>query len=106
MNPWTTHASQYEEELSRVSEIAKEKELRLNPDEERVMKVVGLMTNNFVDTGKHICPCKQSRPINPAKDVTCPCPSWEDEIGRDGHCFCCLFFAKPSETQEECFCEL
>ena len=92
MNKWTTHSDQFQTAMRRIKEIAEEKGLHLNPDEERVMKVVGLMTNNFVESGQYFCPCKQSHPLKPAEDVTCPCPSCEDEIAKDGHCRCKLFF--------------
>lgn len=92
MNPWTTHAADYDAVLKRVTGIAENAGYVLNPDRDRVMKVVGLMTENFVATGKHFCPCKQSHPLNPETDVVCPCPTWQGEIAKDGHCFCRLFY--------------
>ena len=92
MNKWTAHSSAFQTAMGRIREIAEDKQFHLNPDEERVMKVVGLMTNNFVETGAYFCPCKQSHPLKPAEDVTCPCPTWEKEIAKDGHCRCKLFF--------------
>jgi ferredoxin-thioredoxin reductase catalytic subunit len=94
MNRWTDHAAEYETALLRVSEIAKKKGYILNTDEERVEKVVGLMTENHILAGKYFCPCKQTHPLDPDSDVTCPCPSWIEEIDRDGHCYCRLFFKK------------
>lgn len=66
----------------------------LNPDPERTLKVSNLLARNFAEHGKYYCPCKQSHPLDPAKDVVCPCPSIHDEVKKDGHCFCRLFF-KP-----------
>jgi ferredoxin-thioredoxin reductase catalytic subunit len=95
MNQWTTHLKEYSDALIRVSSIAEQNGYVLNPDEERVRKVVGLMTENFVNAGKYYCPCKQTQPLNPAKDEVCPCPQLKEEVAKDGHCFCRLFFKKP-----------
>ncbi len=95
MNQWTTHTEEYEKTLSIVSKIAVKKGYILNPDKERMEKVVGLMTENFVNFGKYYCPCKQSHPLNTETDTQCPCQPWEEEIAKDGNCFCKLFYKKP-----------
>ncbi|HOO96241.1 MAG TPA: ferredoxin-thioredoxin reductase catalytic domain-containing protein [Caldisericia bacterium] len=92
MNQWTTHEKDFFELLEQVKKIAQSKSVKLNPDDERVEKVVGLMTNNLVETGKMFCPCKQSHPIDTHKDVICPCGDCDAEIEKDGHCFCKLFY--------------
>ncbi|NQU05668.1 MAG: hypothetical protein HQ568_06210 [Calditrichaeota bacterium] len=92
MNQWTTHTTEYEETLSRVSVIAEKNGYILNPDVERMKKVVGLMTENFVQAGKYFCPCKQSHPLNTESDALCPCSEWKEEIEEVGHCFCRLFY--------------
>jgi ferredoxin-thioredoxin reductase catalytic subunit len=92
MNSWTTHESEYTAILNEMASLADQKGYNLNPDEERVRKVIGLMTENFVNAGKYYCPCKQSHPLDPSKDVVCPCPACEEEIAKDGCCFCRLFF--------------
>lgn len=94
MNPWTNHLVEYETVLRRVEGIAANKGFILNPDGERVQKVVGLMTVNLVKAGNYFCPCKQSHPLDTTKDLCCPCPTWEEEIQKDGHCFCKLFYRK------------
>jgi ferredoxin-thioredoxin reductase catalytic chain len=89
----------YEENGIRLEAIAKEKGLALNPDGERVKKVVGLMTENFITAGEYICTCKQTqRPPIKGKDTTCPCPELEDEIKDNGHCHCRLFFTIEGDT--------
>jgi ferredoxin-thioredoxin reductase catalytic subunit len=94
-NPWdeVIGTEAYEMNLRRVQEIADNNGYILNPDDERLKKVVGLMTMNHTSHGKYYCPCKQSHPLNPHEDVTCPCEPWEQEIRNDGKCFCKLFFA-------------
>lgn len=84
----------YEETLSKAQKITEKKGYIINPDQERVHKVVGLMTMNYSEFGKHYCPCKQSHPLNPEKDVLCPCSGLPEEIEKDGHCFCRLFYGK------------
>jgi ferredoxin-thioredoxin reductase catalytic subunit len=79
--------------------VARQGGYALNPDKARVAKVLGLMTENLVATGKPYCPCKQSDPLNPLADATCPCPNWKEEIKRDGHCFCRLFYRTPAGGQ-------
>jgi ferredoxin-thioredoxin reductase catalytic subunit len=94
MNQWTTHLTEYETVLLQVTEIAGRNGYILNPDQERVEKVIGLMTENFISAEKYFCPCKQTHPLNPAADVVCPCPSWKTEIEEDGHCYCRLFYKR------------
>ena len=82
----------YDQNLARVQALADEKGYVLNPDVERVKKVVGLMTMNHNSHAKYYCPCKQSHPLDPGKDITCPCPEMDAEIAKDGNCFCKLFY--------------
>lgn len=95
-NKWDAivDTEQYDENLSRIMKTARQRDYVLNPDQERIRKVVGLMTMNKNDFGKYFCPCKQSHPLDPEKDVVCPCPEITDEIAKDGHCFCRLFYSK------------
>ena len=81
-----------------MSSIARKSDIVLTPDVSRVEKVIGLMTENMIKGGKRFCPCKQSHPLDTDKDVLCPCPTWKEEIVKEGHCFCRLFFAKPKES--------
>ncbi|MBN2537873.1 ferredoxin:thioredoxin reductase [candidate division WOR-3 bacterium] len=75
----------------------------LNPDTKRARKIANLLAKNFAEFGKYYCPCKQSQPLDPARDTVCPCPDLDEEIARDGHCHCWLFFRKPeSENGKPC----
>lgn len=76
----------------RLKNFAEKNGLMFNPDQERVEKVLGLMVMNRQEAGKYFCPCKQSQPINPEKDVVCPCPELKQEVGETGGCHCKLFF--------------
>jgi ferredoxin-thioredoxin reductase catalytic subunit len=86
--------NEYNKNYKRIEELAISHGYKINPDNERVKKVVGLMTINFNEFGKYYCPCKQSHPLDPNEDVLCPCSQIKDEVTRDGHCFCKLFFRK------------
>ncbi len=95
-NPWDdiVGTDEYNKNFQRVKKLAASNGYQLNLDEERVKKVVGLMTMNFNEFGKYYCPCKQSHPLNPDKDVLCPCSELKDEVIKDGYCFCRLFHRK------------
>ena len=100
-NPWDNivGTDEYNNNLQRVEKLAASNGHQLNPDEERLKKVVGLMTMNFLEFGKYYCPCKQSHPLDPDKDLLCPCAELEDEVTKDGHCFCQLFFHRKSKEE-------
>jgi ferredoxin-thioredoxin reductase catalytic subunit len=86
--------AEYDTTLRRARDLADESGWILNPDVERLQKVVGLMTMNHNETGRYFCPCKQSHPLDTARDVTCPCQDLSAEMQADGHCFCRLFYVK------------
>jgi len=98
-NKWDSvvGTTEYNKNLVRISKIAKEHGFVLNPDQERLRKVIGLMTMNKNEFGKYYCPCKQKHPLNPQEDPLCPCPEMDDEISREGHCFCKLFYRLKGE---------
>jgi len=97
-NPWdaVVGTAAYNANLSRLQRVAQSKGFDLNPDPKRVKKVVGLMTQNYNEHGSYYCPCKQSEPLDPEKDVCCPCPAADAEVQKDGCCFCRLFFKKEA----------
>jgi ferredoxin-thioredoxin reductase catalytic subunit len=102
-NEWdgVVGTKEYSENLKRVEKIAEVKGYRLNNNQERIQKVVGLMTMNFNEHGKYYCPCKQSEPLDRDKDVLCPCPALDDEVKKDGRCFCKLFFQKKGSDKKK-----
>lgn len=84
---------EYNKTLDRAKRVAEKCGYKLNEDQERIQKVIGLMTMNLNASGKFFCPCKQSHPLDTEKDVVCPCPEIGSEIEADGFCFCKLFFS-------------
>ena len=90
----------YEHNLDRLRCLAAEHDLVLNSDESRVQKVAGRMAQNYDCVGEWVCPCKQQfKPAQKGMDKTCPCAEWLDEIARDGHCDCRLFYSPEGSAQ-------
>lgn len=87
-------------DVERARRVAKRLGLVLNPDAARTLKVATLLSRNFEQHGRHYCPCKQSEPLDPAKDVVCPCPALKAEIAKDGHCHCRLFYTEAAARHQ------
>ncbi len=93
-NPWDSvvDTDEYNAVLRKAQSLADKFGWVLNPDGERVQKVIGLMTMNHLATGDYYCPCKQSHPLDTEIDAICPCPELDQKMEKDGNCFCRLFF--------------
>lgn len=93
-NPWDSvvGTDEYNAVLQRAHDFAEKSGSSINPDEERVQKVIGLMTMNHSAAGDYYCPCKQTHPLDTENDVICPCPELGKELEKDGNCFCRLFY--------------
>ena len=85
--------------LKYLRAIARRYGLALNPDEAVVNRLAGYMAENKRRYGKYFCPCKQGFPLDPASDPVCPCGEFRDEIARDGHCECHVFFDAAATAQ-------
>ena len=65
----------------------------LNPDEQERTTVLHGLASNRAQFGKQYCPCRlQSGDLEKDKKIICPCIYHRDEIAKDGHCHCRLFF--------------
>jgi len=84
----------------RLRKIAGDKGYIFNPNRDWVEQTIRLMTGNMKERGEYYCPCKQHHPIDPESDVVCPCPTLDDEVGRDGHCHCRLFCKSDIGTEK------
>lgn len=100
MVSWKSPEAGIEDNLERLKKFARKKGLLFNPNADWVEQVIRLMTDNKRETGSYLCPCKQHHPPDPEHDVACPCPAVEEEIARDGHCHCQLFFAEGFEKKK------
>jgi ferredoxin-thioredoxin reductase catalytic subunit len=83
----------------RLEKIAKAKGYVLNPNKHWVDEIIYLMSNNYQEYGRYICPCKQHFPPDPEMSVICPCPTLDKEVADDGFCRCRLFFQPGFEKQ-------
>ena len=88
-----------EEEIKKLrkeyEEYAKEKGLKLNPNEKIVEGIIRALILRERQFGEKYCPCrKMSNDKKKDKKIICPCVDHIEEIEKDGHCFCNLFF-KP-----------
>lgn len=84
----------------RLKKIAEKKGYIFNPNQDWFEQVIRLMTDNQKEFGKYYCPCKQHHPVDTKTDVVCPCPTLDDEVGRDGYCHCRLFYTKEFEKEK------
>lgn len=68
---------------------------RLNPDKEAVKRLIKGLLANEKKYGARYCPCRRvSGNIEEDKKKICPCQWHRQEIEKDGHCYCGLFFKK------------
>jgi ferredoxin-thioredoxin reductase catalytic subunit len=79
--------------LGFATRIAERHGYELNPDVAHLERLARHLTENKARHGRFFCPCKQSYPLLPDVDPVCPCEDFHDEIGRQGHCECHLFFS-------------
>ena len=81
-----------------VKRYSNKKGYLLNPDEEIFESVIEGLAQNRLKYGKRYCPCRIVTG-DPKKDKAniCPCVYHEEEIERDGHCHCMLYYAKREE---------
>jgi len=86
--------------LARLRKFADQKGYIFNVNSDWVEQVIRLMTDSKREAGKYYCPCKQHHPPDPENDVTCPCPTIEEEIAENGYCHCRLFFKKGFERKK------
>lgn len=77
---------------------AEANKFKLNPDQETVERLVRGLLANEEKYGARYCPCRrvvgnkeEDRP------KICPCQWHQEEIKKDGHCFCRLFYKGEEE---------
>ncbi|HIJ07436.1 MAG: Ferredoxin thioredoxin reductase beta chain [Methanomicrobiales archaeon 53_19] len=76
-----------------VKRYAEENGYVLNPDPKQLDAVIRGLARKMVRNGERYCPCRiLSGDPDVDKQIICPCIYHKDEIDRDGHCHCNLFF--------------
>lgn len=78
--------------IKNYQEYAQKNGFKLNPDKEIVERLVKGLLENEKKYRARYCPCRRITG-NPEDDKgkICPCYWHQEEIERDGHCFCGLF---------------
>jgi len=95
----TDDAKRLEEEKSLARKFAEGYALKagymLNPDEKVRETVIEGLARNKIRYGYRYCPCRRVEGnYEVDKYKICPCKWHKEEIARDGHCHCTLFFKK------------
>ena len=76
-------------------EHAERNGFRLNPDKQAVERVIKGLLANEKKYGQRYCPCRRvSGNLEEDKPKICPCAWHKEEIKKEGHCLCQLFFKK------------
>lgn len=68
--------------------IADKNAWKINPNKKVVESVLRGQNKAKVEKGEYYCPCK----IKKIEENICPCKNSQNEIDKDGHCHCNLFF--------------
>lgn len=100
-----------EKKPSEAQQIAQEKEkiyayarayaaregFDINPDDKIVDMVIEGLARNKIKHDRRYCPCRPlTGDYEQDKYKICPCKWHKDEIEKDGHCHCALFFKKKA----------
>lgn len=76
-------------------DYAEKNGLKLNPDREARERIVKGLTENEKKYGAGYCPCRRITGNRQEDQIKiCPCQWHRQEIEKDGHCLCRLFFKK------------
>ena len=79
--------------LQSAKDYAREKELKLNPNEKVLSGIIKALWRNKEFKGEAHCPCRVvTGNKEKDKDIICPCVFHRGEIELQGHCKCNLFF--------------
>jgi thioredoxin 1 len=71
--------------VQEYQDYASKNGLKLNPDKKVVETIVNGLLANEKKHGARYCPCRREKTL-------CPCQASREEIAKDGHCHCGLFF--------------
>ncbi|EHQ36356.1 ferredoxin-thioredoxin reductase catalytic domain-containing protein [Methanoplanus limicola] len=81
--------------LAFAERYAEKKGFILNPDRKELADVISGLSRNKINSKKQYCPCRlRTGDKKKDREIICPCIYHEDEIERDGHCHCMVFFKK------------
>ena len=79
--------------IENYRKYAKDNGFKLNPNQEVVERLVRGLLANEEKYGARYCPCRRvTGKKEEDQPKICPCKWHREEIERDGHCFCGLFY--------------
>ena len=89
-----------------AEEYARKNGWVLNPDNEILDRVIRGLARNEAKFGERYCPCRlRSGDKEKDRAIICPCIYHLDEIAKDGHCHCLLYYrnegAEPVTGENE-----
>ncbi len=89
-----TKAPENIEEIIKFYQMYADKNgFKLNPDREAVERLIKGMLENEKKFGARYCPCRRvAGNLEEDRPKICPCKWHREEIERDGHCLCELFY--------------
>jgi ferredoxin-thioredoxin reductase catalytic chain len=80
-----------------VEEFARKNGWVLNPDKKILDTVIRGLARNEKKFGERYCPCRlRSGDKDKDRVIICPCVYHKNEIAKDGHCHCQLYFRKDA----------
>lgn len=83
--------------LAWAEDYAKKNGWGPNPDKELLAAVIRGLARNKKKYGERYCPCRiRSGDKEKDRALICPCIFHEDEIAREGHCHCRLYYRKDA----------
>lgn len=89
------HKETEEKILAWAERYAKKKGFVLNQNAKELADIISGLSRNKINFGKQYCPCRlRTGDKEKDRDIICPCIYHRDEIEKDGHCHCMLFFKK------------
>ena len=81
--------------LKQSQEYADKAGLKLNPNEKVLAGILNGLLRNKKFKGDIYCPCRTvTGNKEEDKKIACPCIYHLDEVKKDGHCKCTLFWKK------------
>ena len=82
-----------EQILTWAKDYAQKNGWSLNPDDKQLRTVIRGLARNTLRFGERYCPCRlRSGDAEEDRKIICPCIYHRDEIEKEGHCHCNLFF--------------
>ena len=87
--------SEREKMVASLTEHAKVKGLRLNPDKKELEAVLDGLYKNLEEKGFSFCPCRaRTGDMKEDAEIICPCAFHLKEVEEQGNCLCRLYFRK------------